>query len=331
MTGTDPGSHRGFIRTVQGDRVGPDFGIVYAHEHLIIDSPLIAAAFPHIHLYDTDAAVEEVGACRRAGVGLMLDAMPCAAGRDAARLATIADRSGVEIVAATGLHHDRYYGPLHWTNRVDIDELVELFVGDLTEGIDVFDYTGPVVRRTDHRAGIVKVATSGRMPDPRDLRNLEAAARASVLTGAPILTHCENGAGALAQVDRLTSWGVPAASILLSHVDKAGDLPYLLEIAASGAVLEFDQALRNAADGASGFTATAIAELVGAGFGDQLVVGTDGARRTLWESLGGKPGLAWLAAEFPRLLRTVGLADREIGRVLRHNAVAALTWRPAAG
>ena len=219
----------GFVRTVLGDRaeIGP--GVVYGHKHLVIDSPLVADRF-HIQLHDVDAAIAEASACRQAGAVLMLDARPAAAGRDPVRLAEIARRSGVDVVATTGLHHDRYYGPRHWSNHLDVDTLADLFVADLVDGIDRFDYTGPVVVRTPHRAGVVKAATSGATPDARDRRNIAAAAQAAVRTGAPVLTHCEGGVGGLAQVELLTSHGVPAAAIVLSHVDKTHDLGHLKEL-----------------------------------------------------------------------------------------------------
>ncbi|WP_172582164.1 phosphotriesterase family protein [Subtercola boreus] len=319
----------GFIRTVLGDTSADDFDVVYAHEHVIIDSPLIAAAFPHIHLFDEEDAVTELSECRHSGVGLMLDAMPCSSGRVIDRLARISARSGVAIVAATGLHHDRYYGPLHWSNRVSVDALAELFVADLTEGIDLFDYASPVIERTDHRAGVIKVATSGEHPDARDRRNLEAAAQASVVTGAPIITHCEGGTGAIAQVELLNGWGVAGSQIILSHVDKIADLSHLRDIASTGAVLECDQSLRQADKGVASLTAQAICALVTEGFGSQVVVGTDGARRSLWRSLGGEPGLAWLATELPLILTELGLDVSQISAVMGGNAARALTWKCA--
>lgn len=318
----------GSIRTVCGD-IARFEGIAYMHEHLILDSPLIADRFPHILLDDVDAAVNEVDQCREAGAGLMVDAMPVSAGRDAVRLAEISTRTGVAIVAATGLHHDRYYGPQHWTNRVGVDDLAELFIADLTEGIDEFDYTGPIVRRTAHRAGIAKVATSADVPDARDVRNLEAVAVASVATGAPVLTHCEGGFGGVAQVEQLVAAGVPASSIILSHVDKAQNLVYLTDLAATGAVLELDQSLREWSRGASSITVRAVLELVHAGFGDQIVLGTDGARRSLWSAFGGEPGLAWLARDLPVLLKEAGLGEENMRKLLHENAARALAWRDA--
>lgn len=317
------------IRAVLGDITEVRKGVVYAHEHLIIDSPLIAERFPHIHLDSVDAAVAEVNESAAAGAALFVDCMPCSAGRDITRLAQISERTRTPVIAATGLHHDRYYGPLHWSNRVSADELADLFVADLEEGVDAFDYTGPIVRRTPWRAGIVKVATSGERLDARDERNLSAAAQASVRTGAPILTHCENGEGALAQIESLTVAGVPAGSIILSHVDKHRDLGYLKEIAATGAILECDQTLREHGAGVDSPGLQLIAALVEAGYDRQIVVGTDGARRSLWRSLNGSPGLSWLASTLPSRLEAVGLSPSQATRVLRDNAVEALGWRKA--
>ena len=85
-------------------------------------------------------------------------------------------RTGINVVAPTGLHHDRYYGPAHWSHRISVEELVDLFVADITDGIDAYDYAGPVVRRTPFRAGVIKVAGSEGGLSPRDRRVFEAAA-----------------------------------------------------------------------------------------------------------------------------------------------------------
>lgn len=313
------------LRTVLGDRE-PGAGHVYAHEHLIIDSPLIEDRFPHIHLADVPAAVAEVTSCREAGAAMMVDCMPCASGRDPRRLAAIARESGVDVIAATGLHHDRYYGPRHWSNHLNLEELAELFVADLVEGIDAFDYTSPVVRRTPHRAGVIKVATSGEFLDARDRRNLTAAALAHRRTGAPILTHCEGGRGALTQIELLADLGVRPEQVITSHVDKTGDLAELRAIAETGATVECDQALRQHAQGAESPAVDLLVGLVSAGHAQRIVVGTDGARRSLWNSLGGGPGLAWLSHTLPRLLGERGVEPAVVSAILGDNARRVLAW-----
>lgn len=315
-----------FVRTVLGD-VAPDrLGVTYAHEHLVLDSPLIAAAFPHILLDDPDIAIAEVRECVAAGVRTMVDAMPAAAGRDAVRLAAISQATGVHIVTATGLHHERYYGPRHWTTRVSADELARLFIADITDGVDEFDYAGPVVRRTVHRAGIIKIASGGGVLNPRDRRLIEAAAQAHRTTGAPILTHCEHGAGALEQVEALAGLDVPTDAILLSHTDKVTDREYHKAIAQSGAWSLFDQAARQSGEETPA-TATLVRDLHEHGYLGSVLVGTDGARRDLWHRYGGKPGLAWLASTFPHALTQVGLATDDIRQVFVDNPARALAFR----
>src|SRR5690606_8170231 len=120
---------------------------------------------------------------------------------------------------------------------------------DITDGIDRFDYTGPVVQRTPHRAGIIKVATTGDDPTPAESRLLEAAAMAHVRTGCPILTHCEEGRGALAQVEALRACGVAPDRVVVSHTDKVEDIAYHRDVLATGVNAEYDQGLRQALRG----------------------------------------------------------------------------------
>ncbi len=99
--------------------------------------------------------------------------MPAATSRSWPELARL---TGINIVAPTGLHHDRFYGPAHWSHRIGVEAMADLFTADIELGIDALDYSGPVVRRTDHRAGVIKVAGSDGGPSPRDRRVFDAAA-----------------------------------------------------------------------------------------------------------------------------------------------------------
>jgi predicted metal-dependent phosphotriesterase family hydrolase len=315
------------VRTVLGDVPSNTLGVTYAHEHLVLDSPLIAAAFPHILLDDIDIATAELGACAAGGVGAVVDAMPCAAGRDAGRLAELSRRTGVHVIAATGLHHGRYYGPRHWSAHLDPDRLAQLFVDDISLGVDAHDYTGPYPQRTPHRAGIIKVASGGDELGARGRRLFEAAAIAHRATGAPILTHCEHGHGGLPQVEELVRHGVPPSAVLLSHVDKVSTAAYHRDLAASGAWLVYDQALRQASH-PDPVTAQLVEEMIAGGYGGQVLLATDGARRDLWTAYGGSPGLAWLATGFRALLTARGLDPAAIDGLYVTNPHQALTMRP---
>ncbi len=97
----------GMIRTIGGDLPSDLAGPTYTHEHLIIDSPLVAETMPHIHLGSVDEGRAEVEPCIAAGVRTMVDAMPAGSGRDPDKLARISVLTGMRVVAATGLHTDK--------------------------------------------------------------------------------------------------------------------------------------------------------------------------------------------------------------------------------
>ena len=146
-----------FVRTVLGDIDPGAMGVTYAHEHLIIDGGRPVEMSADFLLADVDRLADELRAAADAGLQTAIDAMPADCGRNPAKLAELSQRSGVQLVAATGLHHAKFYGALHWSLRATEAELADLFAADVEEGIDERDYGGPIVRRTAIRAGIIKI------------------------------------------------------------------------------------------------------------------------------------------------------------------------------
>ena len=294
-----------FVRTVLGDIDRSNLGVTYAHEHLVIDGGRPVQLMPDFDLGDVDRMVVEVEEAASLGLRSVIDAMPCDAGRNAEKLAEISRRTGVQIVAPTGLHHERYYGPAHWSQRLTTAQLADLFVADIVDGIDSYDYCGPVVHRTEHRAGVIKIAGSDGGPSARDRSIFEAAAEAHRRTGAPILTHCEAGTGALEQVRLLADLGVALEHVALSHVDKVVDRGYHRELLASGACAEYDGSFRWG-DEPNG-TVQLIAWMTEDGFDHRIVLGMDAARQGYYHAYGGQPGLVWLLGEFRALLEQAGI------------------------
>jgi 5-phospho-D-xylono-1,4-lactonase len=293
------------VRTVLGDIDPGDLGVTYAHEHVVIDGGRPVLMEPDFDLGDVDAMAREVGTAAGFGLRAIVDAMPCDAGRSAAKLADLSRRTGVHIVAPTGLHHDRYYGPAHWSHRLGVAELADLFVADVEVGIDALDYSGPLVRRTPYRAGVIKIAGSEGGPSARDRRVFKAAAAAHRRTGVPILTHCEGGTGGLEQVRLLIDEGVAIEHVVVGHVDKVVDRGYHRELLATGAVAEYDQSFRWG-DRPNG-TLTLLAWLAEDGLLDRVVLGMDAARRGYYTVFGGSPGLAWLLDGFSTAMEAAGL------------------------
>ena len=294
-----------FVRTVLGDIDPGELGVTYAHEHLIIDGGRPAEMSPDFLLADVDRMATEVGDAAAAGLRSAVDAMPADCGRNPRKLAELSRRTGVNIVAATGLHHEKFYGPSHWSLRASEEELADLFVADVVDGIDERDYGGPIVRRTDIRAGIVKVGGSQMGPSDRDLPIFRAAAATHARTGVPVHTHCEAGTAALEQISLLVDAGVPAERISLSHVDKVVDRGYHRELFASGAFAVYDQAFRWG-DGDNG-TLQLLEWAVADGHAGQVMLGMDAARQGYYRAFGGSPGLRFLLGEFSDVLEERGI------------------------
>jgi phosphotriesterase-related protein len=303
-----------FVRTILGDIDPSKLGVTYSHEHLVIDGGRPVQMVPEFDLGDVAAMTRELEGAAALGLTTVVDGMPCDAGRNAEKLAELSRRTGVNVVAPTGLHHERYYGPAHWNHRLSVAELADLFAADITDGIDANDYSAPIVRRTAHRAGVIKVAGSEGGPSERDRRVFEAAAEAHHRTGAPILTHCEQGTGAIEQVRLLADHGVALEHVALSHVDKIVDRGYHRELLSSGAFAEYDQSFRWR-DGPNG-TLQLIAQMAEDGFDDRIVLGMDAAKRGYYRVFGGTPGLTWLLDGFRGLLDAAGIDAAVLERML---------------
>jgi phosphotriesterase-related protein len=294
-----------FVRTVLGDIDPSDLGVTYAHEHLVIDGGRPVELWPDFLLADVDRLAAELSGAAAAGLQAAVDAMPADCGRNPAKLAELSRRTGVRIVASTGLHHERFYTASHWSRRASEDELADLFTADVDTGIDERDYGGPIVRRTDIRAGIVKVAGSDGGPSARDLPIFRAAAEAHRRSGVPIHTHCEAGTGALEQLGALRDAGVTLAHVSLSHVDKVVDRGYHRELLSSGAFAVYDQAFRwgDRDNGTIQLIEWALAD----GTEGQVMLGMDAARQGYYRSFGGTPGLSFLVGEFTAQLTARGI------------------------
>jgi phosphotriesterase-related protein len=306
-----------FVRTVLGDIDASMLGVTYSHEHLVIAGSRTVELFPDFRLDDLDKAVAELASAQALGLRSVVDAMPADAGRDVLRLAEVSRRSGVQVIAPTGVHHQRYYPERHWTELLSVDEVTSLLVADITDGIDALDYGSPIVKRTEHRAGVIKVAGSTDGPSERDARFFEAAAAAQRATGCPILTHCESGTGGSEQAHLLTRLGADPGHVALSHVDKVVDRGYHRELFATGVFVEYDHAFRWK-DGPNG-TLQVLEWAAEDDHLDQVLLGLDAARQGYLASYGGGPGLAYLLDGFAVAMRERGLDDAALHRLFVAN------------
>ena len=104
----------GRVRTVLGDVEPGELGVTFAHEHLLMTGGWPVMQEPDYRLDSVEAAVAEVDAAKAAGLGALVEMTPNGFGRSARGLQEISRRTGVHVVATTGLHKVGYYADNHW-------------------------------------------------------------------------------------------------------------------------------------------------------------------------------------------------------------------------
>jgi phosphotriesterase-related protein len=216
----------------------------------------------------------------------------------------------VHVVLATGMHRRAHYPPGHWAYTVEVDELTELMLVDLGQGIDGRDWQGPRPAPTAVRAGIVKLGASYHRIEACEQRWIEAGAAAARQAGVPVAVHTEVGTAAHDVLDLLEREGVPPDRVMLAHLDRNVDAGLHVELARRGAYLGYDTVGRTKYHG-DATVLRLVADVAAAGHAEQVLLGTDVGRRSMLRAYGGGPGMDVLGRVFlPRLRRELG-ADLE--------------------
>ena len=296
-----------FVRTVLGD-IHPDkMGLTYSHEHVVIEEGFTTLANPAFILNEAIRIAEELREFYQLGGRTLVDTMPAACGRNILKLAEVSRNTGVNIIVPTGIHLEIYYPPNHWRYHLSVDDLTELFIKDITTGVDVYDYNSPVVKRTSHKAGIIKLATGDDEITGHQRKIFEAVVNAHRETGAPILTHTNGGKLAMEQVGLFQKLGADLHHVVISHVDKQKDIIFHHDLMQTGVYVEYDSHFRwKSMD--ENWTITLLERLL-PDYADRIVIGMDMAKNTYWKSYGGKPGLVYLLTEFRENLEAKGIGN----------------------
>jgi 5-phospho-D-xylono-1,4-lactonase len=294
-----------FVRTVNGDIQPGQMGLTYSHEHIVIEEGFTTLANPEFILNDTVRINTELNEFYLLGGRTMVDTMPAASGRNVLKLAQVSRETKVNIIVPTGIHLEIYYPPNHWRYHLSVDEITELFIKDITEGIDEYDYNSPLVKRSRHKAGIIKLSTSDEKITDHQHKIFEAVVNTHLETGVPILTHTNGGNLAMDQVELFRKLGADLNHVVISHVDKQRDLSFHKNLLQSGVYVEYDSHFRLMAKG-DNWTYNLLEKML-PDYSDRIVIGMDMAKNTYWKSYNGKPGLTYLLTEFKQKLEENGL------------------------
>ena len=280
------------MTTVCGRRSTDAVGLADAHTHLWIAPGVRGAPI----LNDEAMALAEICDFATVEGSLLVDCQPGACGRDGRVLARLSRSSGVMIVAATGFHLARYYHADAGPWAMDADAAFELFVRELSQGLQ---------EAPDVRAGVVKTAWTGQGGHENAL--MEAALAAARETHSGVVAHTEAGHAVETFVRLVEGCGFPPDRVQISHIDKRPDCVLHHDLATAGFVLGYDTFLRPKYHPECGVWPL-VRDLIAAGFSRQITLGLDLVDSGSWHARGG-PGLRWLGTAAAARLGREGVND----------------------
>jgi phosphotriesterase-related protein len=218
------------INGVLGPIDTAELGFTLMHEHILVANWSMRQAFAD--WYDPESqvprAVSELRSAQDRGVCTIVDLTPINLGRDIDVIRRVAEASGMQVVAATGL----YWTEEPWLMAWEPDRIAEYFVRDIEKGI----------QGTQARAGIIKCATDHFGVTPTNEKLLRASARAHRATGVPISTHTSvvHRVGP-SQQDVFEDEGVDLARVVIGHCGDTDDLDHLEQILSRGSTIGMDR------------------------------------------------------------------------------------------
>jgi phosphotriesterase-related protein len=316
------GTPAGRMMTVNGPLALDEAGVTDAHSHAWI-APVAGAEPGSPVLFDQTAITAELIDFRQAGGGTLIDCQPGGCGRDGRMLVELSRASGVHIVACTGFHLKRYHPPGYWLWQAGVDEARAYFVSEIADGLrETLELAQPV------RAGFIKIACEANLDD-MPAAPLEAAALASLETGAAIEVHTERGAAAEKIVSLFVNRGLSPDRLIICHIDKRPDPGLHRALAEQGVLLEYDTFFRPKYRPEQ-HVWPLLEKMVAGGFERQVALATDLADAALWSRLGKGPGLAGLLTQIVPQLQDIGFKPATIKRLAGENIASRLA-RQAAG
>jgi phosphotriesterase-related protein len=222
------------IETVSGPVEEEDLGLTLPHEHIRSTSEAVRTNYPH--LYDEqaelDRAISHFKEVADRGVKTVVEPTCMDLGRDVGLTKQVAEATGLQFVVCTGIYGARYtFLPQYFANR-EIDELVEVFVHDIEEGIQGTDVKAAFVKSAVDEPGITEDVE----------KVLRACARASKRTGRPIMSHSHPASGTgLKQMDVFDDEGVDPAKVVIAHTGDTDNLEYIEELLSRGCYIGMDR------------------------------------------------------------------------------------------
>lgn len=296
------------LQTVGGLVPLEEITLVDGHAHVWINPPKGVAPKSHLVLNNPQRIEAELNDFRSAGGTMLIDCQPGGCGRDARMLAKLSEVTGLHITTTTGFHLSRYYPAESWLWSVSERAAVEYFANEVTAGVQE---NGEVLATT------IKVGYSGKIEGQSRVL-MEAAAEAARQTGVALLFHTEQGENVEELPQFFEDRGVLANRLYLCHMDKRPDIGLHRELAQAGILLGYDTFARTQYSPELNVWPLLLA-MVRAGWEDQIALGLDLARSSMWQHYQGMPGLIYLPDRVLPRLHHEGLNETSVAKLVGGN------------
>jgi phosphotriesterase-related protein len=281
-------------------------------------------------LDNEEVMTAEVADFKAAGGGAMVEKSCLGLRLDLPAVQRISKKTGVHVVATTGLFIEESWP--EYARDMTIEQLTELMVKEIEDGIE----------DTGIKAGHIGELGVGDVSE-RDVRNLRAAARASLETGVSVSVHHSIGKPhGRRSVDILTQEGMDPQRIIMDHVDedlferelrvlienpdrRGLNLDYAKSLLDRGVNIEFCNFGHSYATELDGWVSipdwqriAALLALIDAGYASEIMLGTDTFVKMLMRRYGGE-GYCRLTDYVVPTLKALGVSDYDIRQMTVDN------------
>ena len=292
------------IRSVCGDIKKEELGVTMCHEHFIVDLSIVRKD-NESKIETIEEVVPEIKKMMDLGAQAAIEVTTNDMHRDVKKLKEISEITKLNIVAATGFYLSEYHPD--WLSNASAEEIAEVMVKDLTEGID----------GTDIKAGVIgEIASSKDCFVGEEKKVLIASAIAHKKTGAAVSTHTGRPT-AIETIETLINNGVEKDKIIIGHQDLIDDTEYHLSLLKYGINIGFDTCGKISYQ-SDETRARNIKKLIDAGYGDHIMLSNDISRRTYFTSYG-KFGYTAVLERVVPLLEEYGCSKEDIDKLLIYN------------
>ncbi|MBE6696666.1 MAG: hypothetical protein E7587_09490 [Ruminococcaceae bacterium] len=253
------------IQTVTGEISKNEIsGSTLIHEHICCVSNDMLHAFGKRWL-DKDVLIEHCSKIlcdmkKSYGLELLVDGTPLDLGRDAKVLKEVSERSGVKIVASSGL----YIYPSMVTLSNTEEDIAGWFFNEVSNGME----------NTSIKPGILKCATDNSGISEDNERRLGALGRVQAKSGLPLYIHTLHQEGTVQKaLEILFDRGANLQKIIIGHLDDSCDYEYIKKLLSYGCYVSFDR--RHYTVHYTETVAKTLVKLCEKGYSDRLLVSDD--------------------------------------------------------